>query len=359
LAKFGKHVEACNQCHTICSISAHWQNVTAKCYIGIITNHAHTMLLHAMNLWPEIITANFWTFEVKHAIWLHNMWPNADCDNKCPYKLFTSEMPPHHLLDFCVFGCPVYILEKNLADNNGIPKWKACSYHGIYIGHSGHHASNVVLVWNPLKKLVSPQYHVIFNEEFTTVSPAAQDNHEHLDIAFQELLSACRWWHSDQFGTTTKHDTEPYYFERNWPPEHQPQQKCIQIDPHFLPPLNPSEQEPVSNVSNAIYKRSPHDGIGTLTLQVSISDVPMLKTKGVCSITSGSSPDLPTASQESVVPVSQLQQPSIAEPNPSDHLPPNIISQLGFPNFGPPKNDFRLLLMCPHPYLMPQQFILF
>jgi len=45
----------------------------AKQYIGIITNHACTMLLHAMNLWPDIITADFWTFAVKHAIWLHNM----------------------------------------------------------------------------------------------------------------------------------------------------------------------------------------------------------------------------------------------------------------------------------------------
>jgi len=116
----------------------------AECYIGMITNHACTMLIHTMSLWPDIITANFWTFVVKHTIWLHNMQLIADCDNKCPFKLFTGEMPPHHLSDFCIFGCPVYILEKNLADNNGIPKWKVCSYQGIYIGHSDTHASNVV-----------------------------------------------------------------------------------------------------------------------------------------------------------------------------------------------------------------------
>jgi len=57
--------------------------------------------------------------------------------------------PPHHLTDFRVFGCPVYVLQKNLADNNGIPKWKAWAYLGVYVGHSNHHSSNVVLVWNP------------------------------------------------------------------------------------------------------------------------------------------------------------------------------------------------------------------
>jgi len=155
LVNFGKHVEAHGQCHTLCGISAHLQNGMAKHYISIITNHAHTMLLHAMNLWPAIITANFWTFVARHAIKLHNMWPIADHDSKCPYQLFTGEMPPHHLLDFHVFRCPVYILKKNLADNNGIPKWKACSYHGIYVGHSDSHSHNIMLVWNPLTKLVS------------------------------------------------------------------------------------------------------------------------------------------------------------------------------------------------------------
>jgi len=134
-------------------------------------------------------------------------WPIAGCNNKCPYELFTGEMPPHHLSDFCVFGHTVYILEKNLTDSNSIPKWKAQSYCSVYIGHSEHHASNVMVMWNPVTKLVSPQYHVIFNEEFTTVSPAAQANHECLNISFKELLSTCTWWHTDQFATTTEHDT--------------------------------------------------------------------------------------------------------------------------------------------------------
>jgi len=119
------------------------------------------MLLHAMVHWPNVITAKFWTFAIKHAIHLHNLKPIAAWDNKCPYELFTGEEPPHQLTDIHIFGCPVYILNKNLADNNGIPKWKSCAYSGIYISHSDHHASNVMLVWT---KLVSPQYHVVFDK---------------------------------------------------------------------------------------------------------------------------------------------------------------------------------------------------
>jgi len=90
--------------------------------------------------------------------------PITDHNNKCPYELFTGKALPHHLNDFHFFGCLAYILEKNLADDNGLPKWKAHAYHGIYIGHSEHHSSSVALIWNPQTKLVSTQYHIIFDK---------------------------------------------------------------------------------------------------------------------------------------------------------------------------------------------------
>jgi len=33
---------------TLCGVSTHWQNGVTEQHIGIITNHAHMMLLHAM-----------------------------------------------------------------------------------------------------------------------------------------------------------------------------------------------------------------------------------------------------------------------------------------------------------------------
>jgi len=33
-ADFGKYVEVCGQCHTLCGVSAHWQNGMGEHYVG-------------------------------------------------------------------------------------------------------------------------------------------------------------------------------------------------------------------------------------------------------------------------------------------------------------------------------------
>jgi len=81
----------------------------------------------------------------------------------------TGKSPLHHISNW-VFGCPAFVLKKNLADNNGIPKWKVHAYQGIYLRHSEQHSSSVTLIWNPVTKLASTQYHVLFNEGFKTVT---------------------------------------------------------------------------------------------------------------------------------------------------------------------------------------------
>jgi len=94
----------------------------------------------------------------------------------------------------------------NLADDNGIPKWKSHAYCGVYVSHSNHHASNVMLVWNPKTKLVSPQYHIVFDKEFTTVLVDRPLNAEDVDLALVNLLCLSEWWHHDQSANTTKED---------------------------------------------------------------------------------------------------------------------------------------------------------
>jgi hypothetical protein len=106
---------------------------------------------------------------------------------------------PH---DLKVFGSPVYVLDKALQDGLiGPGKWKKRCYQGVYIGHSPHHASNVILVYNPKTWLVSPQYHVVHDESFDTVQidkmeaeAAAQ-----LDAMMDDLFQTSRWQHSDVY----------------------------------------------------------------------------------------------------------------------------------------------------------------
>jgi hypothetical protein len=49
------------------------------------------------------------------------------------------------------------------------PKWEPCARMGIYDGRSPSHAENVSLILNPRTGHVSPQFIVVYNNDFTTV----------------------------------------------------------------------------------------------------------------------------------------------------------------------------------------------
>ena len=67
--------------------------------------------------------------------------------------------------------CPTYVIDACLQNSGGAgpPKWKPHSRIGVYLGHSPLHAGNVALVWNTTTGRVSTQYHVVFDDDFTTV----------------------------------------------------------------------------------------------------------------------------------------------------------------------------------------------
>ena len=50
-----------------------------------------------------------------------------------------------------------------------MPKWDARSRLGIYLGHSPCHAGSVALVLNLKTLHISPQFHIVFDDNFTTV----------------------------------------------------------------------------------------------------------------------------------------------------------------------------------------------
>jgi len=83
---------------------------------------------------------------------------------------FTKTKKKQKLDTYHPFGCPVFILDLALQGSLGkIPCWDPRSRVGMYRGHSPRHASNVTLVLNISTGHVSPQYHLIFDDNFTTV----------------------------------------------------------------------------------------------------------------------------------------------------------------------------------------------
>jgi hypothetical protein len=175
-----------------------------------------------------------WTFAVRHAVNFHNSSIRRN-KNRSPYHLFTGQESPWTLSDFRVFGSPVYVLQKKLQDGDNFHKWRARSWQGVYIGHSNCHASNVPLVYNPRTIHVTPQYHLVFDETFTSITyptPLLTDEF------YNRLYRALNWHHTCNHAEAT----ELYYFDSFWMdppmPAKPPDRGCKRKSDNRSPPIH-------------------------------------------------------------------------------------------------------------------------
>ena len=137
-------------------------------------------MLHFVIHWPQMAAnkSDMWPFAVDSCVHLHNMLPSTST-LLSPYEEVTGTQfdSYEHLTRSHVFGCPVYVLDHRLQDGNKIPKWDKRSRRGVYVGVSKHHSSTVHLILNPATGNVSPQYHCVFDDRFSSVHSDGQFNH--------------------------------------------------------------------------------------------------------------------------------------------------------------------------------------
>ena len=159
---------------TFSGVGAHHQNGAAERAIRTIFTIARTMLTHAAIRWPDAITTDLWPMALDYAVWLHNRMPKST--GIAPIDLLTrTTVPRHHLANAHVFGCPTFVLDPTLQGGSMLPKFKPRSRRGVFVGLSQKHSSTVPLVLNMDTSSIGPQFHVVFDDWFTSVNSVASD----------------------------------------------------------------------------------------------------------------------------------------------------------------------------------------
>ena len=111
---------------------------------------------------------------IDYSAYIYNHTPNRQ--GIAPVDLFTeSTVPRHKLKDIHVFGCPVYVLHPTLRQGKKLPRWQPRSRRGVFVGFSPKHSSDVPLVLNLQTGSISPQYHIVFDDTFSTVISIDED----------------------------------------------------------------------------------------------------------------------------------------------------------------------------------------
>ena len=180
---FKESVKVAKQTISFCGVGAHHQNGIAERRIKDIQEGARTSLLHAKHRWPKAISASLWSAAARNYVNVRNALPTQYVPGtktgrkvthatykESPLSKFSGTEAEPNLKDFHPFGSPTYVLTEPLQTAGGKqPKWEERARVGIFLCHSPNHATNVPLILNTKTGLVSPQFHVIYDDHFETV----------------------------------------------------------------------------------------------------------------------------------------------------------------------------------------------
>ena len=168
-----KWVNSCRhkqQSLSFAGVNAHHQNGYAERRIRELQESARAMLIHANRKWPGNISTNLWPYAIRMANGIYNNTPCFQLEeNKTPMQYVSNSDVMINQKHYKTFGCPVYVLDNQLQQQKPFSKWKERARIGIYLGQSPQHNRNVALVLSRETGLVSPQFHVLCDNHFTTV----------------------------------------------------------------------------------------------------------------------------------------------------------------------------------------------
>ena len=143
-AEFKADLEENDQSISFCGVGAHHQNGVAERYIRMFIERARTVLLNAHARWPGKLDMELWTYALNHVVTQWNDTPRADLNYRTPDEIFwkTAEIISikKRFKHFHPFGCPAYVLHKDIIDGKKHPKWKPKTKVGVCLSRSRDHA---------------------------------------------------------------------------------------------------------------------------------------------------------------------------------------------------------------------------
>jgi hypothetical protein len=265
---------------TFSGSGAHHQNGVAERAIGTIFSIARTMIIHAAIRWPEVIEANTWPMAISYAVWLYNHMPKYN--GMSPLDLLCKTTIPRHILkEAHVFACPSYLLVPSMREGKRVPKFETRSRRGVFMGLSAKHASTVPLIMNLSTLTITPQFHVVFDDWFTSVNSTRPDE-PISDLVWNDLFENSRYqyffdddddveldseWLTENERAQREHqdrDTQIRQHQRKEAQPKFPEQEAVEKDstiheepPDEAPPQSPREKIPPAEIPPTDQEESP------------------------------------------------------------------------------------------------------
>jgi hypothetical protein len=146
--EFRHDCEEKRQSQSFSGVGAQHQNACAERAIQTIMYMARTFMVHASLHWTDKGSddISLWSFAVKHSVWIYNRVPNVR-SGLTPLELITREQSDYKdILRSHVWGCPVFVLEAKLQNDQKLPKWNQRARMGQFVGFSDEHSSLVANV---------------------------------------------------------------------------------------------------------------------------------------------------------------------------------------------------------------------
>ena len=174
--KFRESVAAMNQTLSFCGVNAHFQNGIAEKRIRDLQDSARTMLIHANRRWPDAVDTHLWPYALRYASDMINVTPMRRNQDRTPSELFTGSKVAFNPRHAHTFGCPAYVLDNAMQTGKKGNKWEERARVGIFLGYSPQHSRSVSLILSLTSGLVSPQFHVKFDDNYQTIKASFGDS---------------------------------------------------------------------------------------------------------------------------------------------------------------------------------------